>query len=277
MNGSPATILSKLFERPDPLVDMVQAAAALARIEYPDLQAEPCLDLLDEWAQRLSSEASPHESPEASIEALNRLFFDQLGFRGNEQDYYDPRNSFINDVLERRTGIPISLSALYIELGRRVGMPLFGVGLPAHFLVKYADGEREIFIDPFYGGEIRDRAGCGTLLNRIVGKPVTLRDEHFAAIEKRMIVLRMCNNLRTIYLRRRCYRQAVFVLDAILCLAPDSPEDRRQRARLNWELGRRTEALADLEAYLRIRPNAPDSERMRDWSRAIRTQSALRN
>jgi len=266
-----------LFDRADAEVDLGRAAAALARLEYPDVDVEACAQRLDDYAARVAARWDASKPQETAVSAINKLLFEELGFHGNREDYYDPRNSFLNDVLERRTGIPITLSVIYIEIGRRLGLPIFGVGLPSHFIVKYDDRSRVFFVDPYHEGRVLNRQGCAELVKTLHGRPVELHDLHFAAVENRTIVLRMLNNLRAIYVNSRQHRRALEVLDAILALEPESPDEVKQRAWVRHELGHRGAALRDLETYAGLRPEAEDAQQVQDWMNSLRRTLAHLN
>ncbi len=267
----------RLLQRAEPEIDLGRAALVLARLEYPDLATEPYLQQLAGFAESAAARLGQQLDPRGGLETLNQYLFEELSFHGNERDYYDPRNSFLNDVLERRTGIPITLSVVYMEVARRLGLPVFGVGLPGHFVVKFDDRQREIFIDPFHGGRLLDRPGCQTLMDQLHGGRVRLRDLDFAAVEKRHIVLRMLNNLRGIYLHSRQYRKALQVLEMILVITPGSAEEIKQRGWLHYELGQYCKSKADLGAYLEQCPEASDAEQIRTWLEAIQRTTAGMN
>lgn len=266
-----------LFDCADADVDLGRAAATLARLERPDADVDECSTQIDEFARVVSTRWDASKPKETAVSAINKLLFEDLGFHGNRDDYYDPRNSFLHDVLDRRTGIPITLSVLYIEIGRRLGLPIYGVGLPSHFVVKFDDRSRVFFIDPYHEGRVLNRQGCVELVKTLHGRPVELHDLHFAAVENRTIVLRMLNNLRAIYVHGRQHRRALEVLDAILALAPDSPEEVKQRAWVRHELGHRGAALRDLETYAGLRPEAEDAEQVQDWMNNLRRTLAHLN
>ena len=277
MGPSPSQEIAQLFKQPDHDVNLGQAACAIARLEYPAFDLSSCLDRIDDFASAASSMLSAGPEPDSAVKAINRLMFENLGFRGNHDDYYDARNSCINDVLERRTGIPITLSVVYLEIARRLGLPIYGVGLPSHFLVKYDDGSKLFFIDPFHEGRSLTREGCRDMLKQLHGRPVELTDLHFAAVENRQIVTRMCSNLRSIYLTNCEYQKALETVEIILALAPNSAEDLKQRAWIKHELGQRNAALEDLEAYAAIRPDGQDSEEIQAWMTNIRRTMAQLN
>ena len=269
--------LAELIRGPIAEQQLARAAASLALIEYPDLDVEPVVERLHRFADSLDARLGGRRDGHGAVSAINRLLFEELDFRGNRHDYYDPRNSFLNDVLERRTGIPISLSVVYLEIARQLDLPIYGVALPCHFLVKYEQRPRLFFVDPYHEGRLLNRQGCVELVRTLQGRAVELNDLHFAAVSDLHIILRMCNNLRGIYLTSRQYRKALQVIEVVLALEPNSPEELKQRAWLNHELGRRKEALNDLEIYAALRPEGSDSQDVQRWIENIRRTLAQLN
>lgn len=208
-----------LAARDDASFDLEEALCVVARIEYPDLdQAEISLQL-EEMADALRPRIPTVALPREKVDLLNRYLFQELGFRGNRKDYYDPDNTYINKVLERRIGIPISLSAVTILLGRRLGLPLYGVGLPKHFLVKYRDASTEIFIDPFSGGRVLSRTECTEILT---SEGYFVREsfvaEYLAVSAPRDMIIRMLRSLVLLYSKKKnrprskCLTQYVDIL-----------------------------------------------------------------
>jgi regulator of sirC expression with transglutaminase-like and TPR domain len=276
MGLAPTEQLTNILLQPEEKIDLGRATLLLARLEYADLNIDACCERLD----RLAADMGPRVeglTPLAAIGELNRHLFEELGFHGNELDYYDPKNSFLNDVMERRTGIPITLSVVYLEVARRLALPLHGVGLPSHFLVKHRDARSETFVDPFHHGQILDRKGCQGLIDRIHGGRLLLRDIDFAAVTKRSIILRMLNNLRGIYLRGCLYRKALGVMDATLALTPDSVDDLKQRAWLHHQLGQNFQAARYIEKYLSIRGETADADQVKHWILEMRKATVMLN
>src|SRR2546423_2732451 len=150
----------QLVTLPDGAIPLAEAALLMACEEYPQLEISPYLDQLDEIAATVKARVREEDSPREVVAKINEVLFDQFGFRGNEDNYYDPRNSFFNDVLDRRLGIPITLSAVYLEVARRLNFPMSGVGMPGHFIVKYGDPDQEFFLDPFHSGAIMTAEDC---------------------------------------------------------------------------------------------------------------------
>src|SRR5215472_732602 len=190
--------------REDASIDVATAALAIARTEYPALDLPYYISRLDGLAKRVRSRLRNSPTTRETIALLNRVLFDEEGLRGNRENYYDPRNSFLNDVLDRKLGIPISLSVVYMEVARRVGFPIAGTGMPGHFLLKHHDVmSGEILIDPFNRGRIVGSAECQQRLNEIYSGQVELKPEFTQAVTHRQILTRVLNNLRQIYFTRR--------------------------------------------------------------------------
>jgi regulator of sirC expression with transglutaminase-like and TPR domain len=201
-------------------------------------------------------------NPNALIDSINHYLFVERGFHGNEENYYNPRNSFLNDVMDRKTGIPITLSTLYMELAGRVGLALYGIGFPGHFIVKYSGPGDEVLIDPFNKGRILSEKNCQDILNRMYGGSVQFRREMLATSTKKQILNRMLNNLKGIYVDSKNHQKALSVVELILELNPDNCSEIRDRGLLYYKLECFSQALHDLETYLNLSPDAPDSEVM---------------
>ena len=262
----------------DESIDLVRAALAIAQSEYPKLDAHAYSARIDDLARRVKRLVPDLGDPSGSIAALNRVLFEEEGFCGNTKDYYDPRNSFLNDVLDRKLGIPITLAVVYMEVARRVGFPLAGVGMPGHFLLKHYDVEgREILIDPFNRGSILSANDCQQRLDELYGGQMPLQPEFLMAVSRRQVLIRMLNNLRSIYLSGRNFRKALPIVDLILAIYPRSPEDVKQRAMLRWSLGQSRGALADLEDYLKMSPEASDADEIRQTANSLRRMMATMN
>jgi regulator of sirC expression with transglutaminase-like and TPR domain len=259
-------------------IDLVHASLTIAQTEYPNLDTSAYYEKIEELARRVKRLVPDLGDPSESITALNRVLFEEEGFRGNGEDYYDPRNSFLNDVLDRKLGIPITLAVVYMEVARRVGFPLVGVGMPGHFLLKHYDVEgREILIDPFNRGSILTAKDCQRCLDEIYGGQMPLQPEFLMAVSRRQVLVRMLNNLKSIYLSGRNFRKALPIVDFILAIYPRSPEDVKQRALLRWSLGQTRGALADLDDYLKMSPDASDADEIRQTAASLRRMRATMN
>ena len=238
------------------------AALELASIEFPGLDFEASFFRLDNVAAQVSSQLSANASGLDFIKAMRELLFDVLQFRGNREDYYDPRNSCLNSVLMRRLGIPISLSLVYIEIARRLGRNIYGVGLPGHFIVAYEDTDVRYWIDPFNGGRILSFADCCALAKETAGVDLRSNPAVLAPVNKRQFLVRMLSNLKAIYLRGEAFDKARQVLDLLIEAMPDYPEEYRHRGMVHLRQLNHRAAKADLETYLRLEPNTPEREQV---------------
>jgi regulator of sirC expression with transglutaminase-like and TPR domain len=262
----------------DEHVDLLRAALTFARIEDPELDIERYVRQVEELSHRASAKVQDLDDPAQMIAALNEVLFKEEMFRGNTVDYYNPRNSFLHDVLDRRLGIPITLALVYMEAARRMGFPLFGVGMPGHFLLKHYDVDgRAILIDAFERGSIVTEEDCRQKLDAIYSGQLALQPEFLLPVTRRQMLTRMLNNLRSIYLAQRDFRRAVQVVDLILVIYPRSPEDVKQRAVLRYNLNDYRGALNDFEEYVKMSPDASDAEEIKQTALSLRRSMALMN
>jgi regulator of sirC expression with transglutaminase-like and TPR domain len=262
----------------DERVDLLRAALTFARIEDPALDIEHYVRRMDELARRVAAKIQDLDDPAQIIAALNEVLFQEEMFRGNTVDYYNPRNSFLHDVLDRRLGIPITLALVYMEVARRVSFQLFGVGMPGHFLLKHYDVDgRSILIDAFERGSIVTEDDCRQKLDSIYSGQVALQPEFLLPVTRRQMLTRMLNNLRSIYLSQRDFRRAVQVVDLILVIYPRSPEDMKQRAVLRYNLNDYRGALSDFEEYVKMSPDASDAEEIKHTALSLRRSMAQMN
>ena len=238
------------------------ASLELASIEFPGLDLEGSLFRLDNLAEQIRCQLSSNASGLDFIHATNDLLFEVLQLRGNEEDYYDPRNSCLNSVLMRRLGIPISLSVVYVEVARRLGRPMYGVGLPGHFIVAYEDANSRYWIDPFNRGRVLSFADCCALAKQTAGVDVRTNPAVLAPLNNRQILVRMLSNLKAIYLRGEAFDKARQVLDILIEAMPEYPEEYRHRGIIHLRQQNHRAAQADLETYLRLEPNAPEREQV---------------
>lgn len=278
---APAELLEtfSVFVAPDvedEKIDLIRAGLVIARTEYPDLEIEEYAGRVESLARRVAAQVSGCE--QHTLGSLNRVLFDEAKLRGNREDYYDPKNSFLNDVLDRGLGIPITLSILYMEVAKRVGFPLAGVGMPGHFLLKhYGHDGHETLIDCFNRGDILSEQDCQIRLNEIYSGEITLRQEFLHPLSRRQILTRVLNNLKTVYLSTRNFRKALTIADLILVICPESAEELKQRALLRYSMGMQRLAAEDLEEYLKIWPSASDAEPVRQMCTSVRRMQALLN
>jgi len=262
----------------DERVDLLRAALTFSRIHEPALDVEHYARRADELATRVAAKIDDPDDPVQIIAALNDVLFREEMFRGNTVDYYSPRNSFLHHVLDRRLGIPITLALVYMEVARRVGFQLFGVGMPGHFLLKHYDVDgHSILIDAFERGSIVTEDDCRQKLDSIYSGQVALQPEFLLPVTRRQMLTRMLNNLRSIYLSQRDFRRAVQVVDLILVIYPRSPEDMKQRAVLRYNLNDYRGALSDFEEYVKMSPDASDAEEIRQTALSLRRSMAMMN
>ncbi len=257
--------------REDHLISLAETALTIARLEYPELAPGPYLARLESMASRVRSRLRTRPTTSEMTTLLSRVLFEEEGLRGNRDDYYDPRNSFLNDVLDRKLGIPITLSVVYMEVARRVGFATAGVGMPGHFLLKHYDNRSgEIFIDPFNRGCVLARDECEQRLIEISGGQLEMRQEFLRPITHRLILTRMLNNLREIYFTRQNFGKALNVIELLLAIPPRSPELLRERALARLNLDQYLGAAQDLGTYLKLQPEAPDAEDVRETLDVVR-------
>lgn len=249
---------SRIASLPDEQVDLARAALLIASLEYPDLDIEQQLGLLDSLSAAAARRIGTDTDPLASVNQLSEYLFDEVGFRGNQEDYYDPRNSFLNEVLLRRIGIPISLSLVCIEVGRRLGIPLIAIGMPGHLLVRHRDVP-EWFIDPFNGGVLLSQAECQQRLGEIVPATISWDLAYLTPIRNLEFLSRMLRNLKGIYLQQQDYLRALAVLDPLVIIQPEATQELRDRGAVSYRLGRYQDALDDLQSYLSATAPAKDT------------------
>lgn len=261
---------SKVSALPDVEIDLAQAALLIAATEYESLDFDAQRAKLDSMAADVAVRLPAEPDPLFAVNTLSEYLFDELGFRGNQDDYYDPRNSYVNEVLGRRLGIPITLSVVYVEVGKRLGVPLVGVGMPGHFLVKHRD-VGDLYIDPFSGGILLSEIECADRMRRLGSADLQWDARYLAPVTNREFVARMLRNLKAIYLERGEDHRAVIVLDRLVTLQPQAAYERRDRGVVLFRLGRYAKALEDLESYLASAPNGPDAAEILHLLERIRT------
>ncbi|QDZ39197.1 tetratricopeptide repeat protein [Euhalothece natronophila Z-M001] len=243
----------------DEEIDLAKAALYLAQEETPTLDLETYLRQLDEWAQQVQALLPEERYPLRVIQCINQVLYDDLGFVGNEENYYDPRNSFLNEVMERRTGIPITLALVYLEVARRIDFPMVGIGMPGHFLIRPEFKNAGIFVDAFHKGEVLFPEDCEQRLQEIFGQPVTLDDQFLEAVTKKEFLARMLTNLKLIYINQQDLHRALGVIERLLLIFPDAIREQRDRGLLHYQLGDNQTAIADLKTYVAHFPDASDS------------------
>ncbi len=251
----------------DASFSVLEAAVAIAQDEYPGLDAQTVLSDIDALADRLKRRIPADVVALQRVRLLNQYFFQELGFGGNVNNYYDPRNSFVHEVLVRRRGIPITLATLYVELASQIGLKAFGVSFPGHFLVKVSveQGTQagEVVIDPFTGqslssDELEDRLTPYRRSQVLMGDPEAPLSFFLQPASARETLARMLRNLKEIHRTAEDWPRLLPVLDRLVVLLPEALEERRDRGLARAECGQLARAIADLDAYLRLRPEADD-------------------
>jgi regulator of sirC expression with transglutaminase-like and TPR domain len=256
---------------------LAEGALWIAAEAYPGLDVPHWLGRLEALGRRAVERVTPDMAVDAAAAAVSRLLFEEEGFLGNADDYYDPRNSFLNDVLGRRLGIPITLSVLYVAVAARAGLAAAGVGLPGHFVVRAERGGRQRLLDPFHGGRFLDRAGCEALVASVRPGSGPLDPRWLVPVTTRQVLVRMLGNLQAAYAAREDWPRALTAADRIILLVPGAVEALRDRGTLHARLGHATAALRDWEAYLQRAPGAADAGQVQDRVRALRLAVASRN
>ena len=204
-------------------IELAQLALLIAAAEYPDLDVTEELRTLDSLAAGASRRLGQEQDPLALANSLSEYLFDEVGFCGNREDYYDPRNSFLNEVLSRRLGVPITLSLVYIEVGKRLGIPVVGVGMPGHFLVRISSGQEDVMIDPFHRGILLSEQECARRLQEIAGAAVPWDRSYLAPVSNRELIERILRNLSGIYVARHDQPRAQRTTEWLAILRSQSP------------------------------------------------------
>ena len=272
MAPSPRQRFAQLAALPDEAIDLAEAALLIAAEAYPGLDVAAYIGQLDDLAHaarpQLEAAASEHER----VPHLNRFLFVEKRFAGNQKTYYDPRNSFLNEVLDRRKGIPITLAVVYMEVARRVGLPVHGVAFPGHFLVKYA-GEPEIIIDAFFGQMLTEEQ-CRQRLRAVLGPNAAFDRRYLSPATTKEILVRMLGNLKQIYLKAGDDAAALSCVDRMLLVVPDSTRELRDRGMIYRRLECYRAAAADLERFLTLAPDDESAEVVRNTLVAIQRRAA---
>jgi regulator of sirC expression with transglutaminase-like and TPR domain len=267
--------LRALLDPADERIDLAEAALALAALADPALDPRPSLHALDALAAGLRDRLGPDGRADAA--ALGHYLGHACGFTGNLEQYYDPANSYLNVVLERRVGLPITLSVIYMEVGRRVGLTVHGIGFPAHFIVGVPEGGRMRYLDPFRAGRELTRDDLAAQLRQTYGRSVRVDARMLQPIGKRAIIIRMLNNLKQAYLRQEALELALRANERLAALQPGHAEHERDRAVLLYQLSAWRPAKAALAAYLGRHPSGPDALALRGLLATVETILATQN
>ena len=249
--------------QPERDLDLARAALLVAKEQYPGLAVGQYLARLDQLAEEVKDRLADETAPLVVLEELTRSLFERQGFRGNKEAYYDPRNSFLNDVLDRRLGIPLTLGIVMLEVGWRLGLPLQGVNFPHHFLVRFHGDAVDLLIDPFDGGRARFEDQAQELLDGVYGGKLRLKKSFLNVATKRDVLVRLLNNLKGVYLSAGEHGSALPVVERLLILCPDRAAENRARGVLLARVGRRVEAIEHLRNWLASSGVGSETDRVR--------------
>lgn len=252
------------IRQPESEINLAKAALFIAQEEYPGIDLAQYISRLDLIAATVVNTLPGEFYPLKTINCINQCLYTELGYRGNEEDYYDPRNSFLNEVIDRRRGIPITLAVVYLEIARRLDFPMVGIGMPGHFLIRPDFEDAGIFVDVFNQGEILFEQDCLELLRKMYQQPLpSLPPEFLAPVTPKQLLARMLTNLKVIYIQRNDLQKALGTIERILMLFPDAVTEIRDRGIVNAQLGDFLAAILDLEIYLERVPFSNDTSKIR--------------
>jgi regulator of sirC expression with transglutaminase-like and TPR domain len=269
--------LRHIFQVPGCDVPLDLPALEIAFLERPDLDPSHYLELMDGWAIELKQSGIEDSQGYGFLGEFHRYFFEELRFRGNTENYYSPRNSFLNEVLDCRKGIPITLSVVYMELARRLGRKVHGISFPGHFLVRVGDGDDGCYVDVFHQGRLMDKADCIRMGLEMTGIDYSDRPSVLAAVDPRAILLRMLHNLRGIYLTRRSNRKLLAVQDLLLLACPEDADEYFSRAMVKMNLHLHASAERDLLRFLQLRPKSEMRQEVERQLHLVRLMKAQMN
>ncbi|HVT44006.1 MAG TPA: tetratricopeptide repeat protein [Thermoanaerobaculia bacterium] len=249
---------------PDAELDLTEASLIIALEEYPGLEVGEYVERVGQWSEAIRERVDGSRDIERLVDAINRFLFDEEGFHGESGDYYDPRYTFLNEVLDHHAGLPMALSIVYIEISRRLGIEAAGVALPGRFLVKASGAWGEILIDPSEGGRVLSTVECQQIMDEVFGGGVRLREHHLRSFSRHEILARMLAHLKAVFLARHDLERAHAFIDRLLILDERDPWETHDRGMVAMQLHRYEEALVDLERYLEMAPHAEDGSRIRE-------------
>ena len=261
--------LGEVVRRSERGFELGRAALYIAQEEYPQLPVERYILRLDELAETVKDRLNEETAPPIVLGETIDTLFQKEGLRGNKEAYHDPRNSFINDVLDRRLGVPITLGIILLEVGWRLDLPLEGVSFPGHFLVRYRGAAEHLLIDPFDEGRIRFESEAQEVLDQEYGGMVRMQPAFLRVATKLDTIRRLLVELKGLYLNVKDHARALSVVERLLLVQPASPGERRDRGMLLLKLGREAEAKEQLRRYLEFAPGAADAKRIRSLVRRL--------
>jgi regulator of sirC expression with transglutaminase-like and TPR domain len=256
---------------PEPALDLVEASLVIALEDEPRLDIDRYLQQMSEWSDAIRERLEGSRDVERIVESINRLLFEEEGFHGEDEDYYDPRSALLNETLDKHAGLPIALSILYIELSRRVGAEAAGISLPGRFLVKFSGAFGQVIVDPFDGGRVLTTIELQKLLDAVYGGGVRLREHHLRSFSSKEILSRELAQLKAAYLARHDLARAAASIDRLLILDQNDPYELHDRASVAVQMHEYREAIECFHRYLALMPHAEDVARVREqitWLRA---------
>ena len=256
---------------PEPALDLVEASLVIALEDEPRLDIDRYLLQVSEWSDAVRERLEGSRDVERIVESINRLLFEEEGFHGEDEDYYDPRSALLNETLDKHAGLPIALSILYIELSRRVGAEAAGISLPGRFLVKFSGAFGQVVVDPFDGGRVLTTIELQKLLDAMYGGGVRLREHHLRSFTSKEILARELAQLKAAYLVRHDLVRAAASIDRLLILDQNDPYELHDRASVAAQMHEYREAIECFQRYLALMPHAENVARVREqitWLRA---------
>ena len=256
----------------NPRYTLVEKCLKLSQtLEYPDLNVHEHVQKLDQLGEGLKNSLSEVKNPTYLVSMLNEYMFDILGFSGDHDDYYNPKNNFLNVVLDKKSGIPITLSIIYVEFAKHIGLDLYPVGFPSHFLVKFSE---ELILDPYNRGRLLSIDDLQEILDRNYGDNVEFSPDFLNEIGPEQILIRICRNLKNSYMQSFNFTMAMHCINMILGMEPDSPEEVRDKGILEARLSNYYLALRSLNRYIELAPEADDIDHILDLIRDIKERSS---
>ena len=252
--------------------DLGYGAMLISATEYPDVDIEANLSNLDRMAGAVQSRITQDSSSLQQLNVVTDLLFGVIGLAGNRDNYHDPLNSYLHQVLVRRLGIPVTLSLVCMEIGRRAGVPILGIGMPGHFLIRHRD-EPNYFVDTFNGGLLLNQDECGALLRESAGEEMRLEPHHLDPVTPRDILARILRNLKAIYWDSDDFDRCITAIGALMAVTPDRPQEQRDRAVVHLKAGNNQASEADFNAYLLAMPDAEDAETVRNALQRLRNSN----
>jgi regulator of sirC expression with transglutaminase-like and TPR domain len=254
----------------NPNFNLVEKCLKFAQIlEHPDLDIEQYIQKISQMGRTLKELTSDVKNPTYLVSILNEFLFDNLGFIGEMDDYYNPKNNFLNEVIDKKSGLPITLSILYVEIAKFIGLDLKIIGFPSHVLVKYNE---EMILDPFNDGRLLDIDDLQEILDRNFDGSLEFEPEFLDEIKPEQVLVRLARNLKNSYFQSYANEKALKCVNMTLSIEPESPEDIRDKGVLEEKLLNHDTALKYLNQYLEINPNAEDVDFVLELIRSVKTK-----